>query len=112
AICTDCHDPAALARFWAQASGWTVIHQADGFAGLRSPAGTGPFLEFLRNPDPKQVKNRLHPDLAPEKSDDRDAELDRLLGHGANRIDIGQGEVPWTVLADPEGNEFCLLSSR
>jgi len=112
AICTDCHDPAALARFWSQSAGWTVIYQADGFAGLRSPAGTGPFLEFLRNPDLKQVKNRLHPDLAPEKSDDRAAELDRLLGLGATRIDVGQGEGTWAVLADPEGNEFCLLSSR
>ena len=112
AICTDCRDPAVLARFWSQSAGWTVIYQEDGFAGLRSPAGTGPFLEFLRNPDAKQVKNRLHPDLAPEKSDDRDAELARLLGAGATRVDVGQGEVPWTVLADPEGNEFCLLSSR
>jgi predicted enzyme related to lactoylglutathione lyase len=112
AICTDCHDPAALARFWSEAAGWTVIYQEDGFAGLRSPAGTGPFLEFLRNPDEKRVKNRLHPDLAPEKSDDRDAELDRLLGAGATRVDVGQGEVPWTVLADPEGNEFCLLTPR
>ena len=112
AICADCRDPAALARFWSQSAGWTVTYQEDGFAGLRSPAGTGPFLEFLRNPDAKQAKNRLHPDLAPEMSDDRDAELARLLGAGATRADVGQGEVPWTVLADPEGNEFCLLSSR
>jgi predicted enzyme related to lactoylglutathione lyase len=112
AICTDCRDPAALARFWSQSAGWTVTYQEDGFAGLRSPAGTGPFLEFLRNPDAKQVKNRLHPDLAPEKSDDKAAELDRLLGAGATRVDVGQGEVPWTVLADPEGNEFCLLTPR
>jgi predicted enzyme related to lactoylglutathione lyase len=112
AICTDCHDPAALARFWSEAAGWTVVYQVDGFAGLRSPAGTGPFLEFLRNPDSKRVKNRLHPDLAPEKPDDRDAELARLLAAGATRVDVGQGEVAWAVLADPEGNEFCLLSPR
>jgi len=112
AICTDCRDPAALARFWSQSAGWTVTYQEDGFAGLRSPAGTGPFLEFLRNPDAKLVKNRLHQDLAPEKSDDRDAELARLLAAGATRVDVGQGEVTWAVLADPEGNEFCLLSSR
>jgi predicted enzyme related to lactoylglutathione lyase len=112
AICTDCHDPAALARFWSEAAGWTVIYEEDGFAGLRSPAGTGPFLEFLRNPDAKRVKNRLHPDLAPEKPDDRDAELARLLAAGATRVDVGQGKVTWVVLADPEGNEFCLLSSR
>jgi predicted enzyme related to lactoylglutathione lyase len=112
AICTDCGDPAALARFWSQSAGWTVTYQEDGFAGLRSPAGTGPFLEFLRNPDAKQVKNRLHPDLAPEKSDDRDAELARLLAAGATRVDVGQGEATWAVLADPEGNEFCLLTPR
>ena len=112
AIVTDCHDPAALARFWSQAAGWTVCYQEDDYAGLRSPAGAGPFLEFLRIPDAKRVKNRLHPDLAPEKSDDRDAELARLLAAGATRVDVGQGEATWAVLADPEGNEFCLLSSR
>jgi predicted enzyme related to lactoylglutathione lyase len=112
AIVTDCRDPAAQARFWSQAAGWTVCYQGDDFAGLRSPAGTGPFLEFLQVPDAKRVKNRLHPDLAPEKTDDRDAELARLLAAGATRVDVGQGEVTWAVLADPEGNEFCLLSSR
>jgi radical SAM superfamily enzyme YgiQ (UPF0313 family) len=112
AILTDCHDPAALARFWSEAAGWTVCYQEDDFAGLRSPAGTGPFLEFLRNPDSKRAKNRLHPDLAPEKPDDRDAELARLLAAGATRVDVGQGEATWAVLADPEGNEFCLLTPR
>jgi predicted enzyme related to lactoylglutathione lyase len=58
------------------------------------------------------VKNRLHPDLAPEKPDDRDAELARLLAAGATRVDVGQGEATWAVLADPEGNEFCLLTPR
>jgi predicted enzyme related to lactoylglutathione lyase len=113
AILTDCGDPAGLGRFWSAITGWPVSYEyPDVIAGLRSPTGTGPYLEFLRNPDRKRVKNRLHPDLAPEKSDDRDAELARLLGAGATRVDVGQGEVPWTVLADPEGNEFCLLSSR
>ena len=113
AILTDCRDPAGLGRFWSAATGWPVGYEyPDVITGLCSPDGTGPFLEFLRNPDSKRVKNRIHPDLAPEKSDDKDAELVRLLGLGATRIDIGQGEVPWTVLADPEGNEFCLLSPR
>jgi predicted enzyme related to lactoylglutathione lyase len=112
AIVTHCHDPATLARFWSQAAGWTVCYQEDDYAGLRSPAGTGPYLEFLQIPDAKRVKNRLHPDLAPEKPDDRDAELARLLAAGATRVDVGQGEATWAVLADPEGNEFCLLSSR
>jgi predicted enzyme related to lactoylglutathione lyase len=113
AILTDCHDPAALAQFWSGVAGWPVSYQVDDvIVGLRSPEGGGPYLEFLRNPDEKRVKNRLHPDLAPEKPDDKAAELDRLLAAGARRIDVGQGEVPWTVLADPEGNEFCLLSAR
>jgi hypothetical protein len=95
------------------AAGWPGSYQVgDVIVGLRSPAGGGPYLEFLRNPDQKSVKNRLHPDLAPEKSDDKAAELDRLLAAGAHLADVGQGEVPWTVLADPEGNEFCLLTPR
>ena len=113
AILTTCRDPAAQAVFWSGITGWPVSYQiGDVIVGLRAPAGGGPFLEFLRNPDQKTVKNRLHPDLAPEKSDARAAELDRLLAAGAHRADVGQGEVPWAVLADPEGNEFCLLSSR
>ncbi len=113
AILTDCHDPAAEARFWSAASGCKASHGGgDVLTSLRSPAGGGPYLEFLRNPDSKQVKNRLHPDLAPEKPDDRAAELDRLRSLGATPADVGQGDVPWTVFADPEGNEFCVLSSR
>ncbi len=59
------------------------------------------------------VKNRLHLDLAPHTTDDRDAEISRLLERGATKVDVGQGDdVTWTVLADREGNEFCVLSSR
>ena len=59
------------------------------------------------------MKNRLHIDLAPHTSEDRDAEIARLLERGATRVDVGQGsDVSWTVLADPEGNEFCVLSAR
>jgi hypothetical protein len=59
------------------------------------------------------VKNRLHLDLAPHTSDNRDAEIARLKGMGATEVDVGQGpDVTWTVLADPQGNEFCVLSSR
>jgi Glyoxalase-like domain len=73
----------------------------------------GPGLVFVPVPESKSGKNRLHLDLAPHVSDDRDAEIDRLIGLGARRIDVGQGDhVSWTVLADPEGNEFCVLSSR
>ena len=67
---------------------------------------------FGRVPEGKTVKNRLHLDLAPYTSQDRAAEIARLLERGATLVDIGQGDVSWTVMADPEGNEFCVLSSR
>jgi hypothetical protein len=68
-----------------------------------------PGLLFVNVPEPKTVKNRLHLDFRPE---DRDGEVERLLALGAVRADIGQGDQSWVVLADPEGNEFCILSSR
>jgi hypothetical protein len=72
-----------------------------------------PGLVFVRVPDGKVVKNRLHLDLAPHTSDDRDAEIARLEAMGATRIDVGQArDASWDVLADPEGNEFCILSAR
>ena len=111
AILTDCHDPAALARFWAGAAGWKITRTEDEIVGLRCPDGTGPYLEFLRVPGRKTVKNRVHPDVAPYRGDDPAAEVARLRAAGAAPADVGQGAgVPWTVLADPEGNEFCVLS--
>ena len=73
----------------------------------------GPGLVFVPVPEGKSVKNRLHIDLAPHTSQDRDAEIARLERLGATRVDVGQpAGVTWTVLGDPEGNEFCVLSSR
>jgi len=69
-------------------------------------AGVGPDLLFLRVPEGKTVKNRLHLDLRP---DDQQAELARLLALGARRVDIGQDDPSWIVLQDPEGNEFCVV---
>jgi hypothetical protein len=70
-------------------------------------------MVFVRVPEGKSVKNRLHIDLAPHTSQDRDAEIARLERLGAKRVDVGQSaDVSWTVLSDPEGNEFCVLSSR
>jgi hypothetical protein len=113
AILTDCHDPAALARFWTGAAGWEVREEGDGFAGLRSPDGAGPFLEFLRVPGQKVGKDRLHPDVAPFSGDSEAAEVTRLRAAGAVPADVGQGpDLPWTVLADPEGGEFCVLTPR
>ena len=113
AILTDCADPAALARFWAEAAGWPVTRTEEQLVGLRSPAGVGPYLEFLRVPGGKTVKNRIHPDVAPYRGEDPAAEVERLRAAGAALADVGQGDdVSWTVLADPEGNEFCVLSAR
>ena len=112
AVIIDCADPAALAPFWVSAAGWPVARTEDDIVGLRSPAGTGPYLELLRVPDRKSVKDRLHPDVAPFRGDDPAAELARLARAGATQADVGQGDVAWTVLADPDGNEFCVLTPR
>jgi glyoxalase superfamily protein len=112
AIVTDCADPAAMGRFWAEAAGYPVALAKEYITALRAPSGVGPYLEFLRVPDAKTVKNRLHPDVAPYPGQDSAAEVARLRGLGAVPADIGQGDVNWTVLADPEGNEFCVLSPR
>ena len=113
AILTDCADPAALGRFWSAAAGWPVVYAEEHITGLRAPSGVGPYLEFLRVPEGKTVKNRLHPDMAPYPGEDPAAEVARLGQLGATPADVGQsGDENWTVLADPEGNEFCVLSPR
>jgi predicted enzyme related to lactoylglutathione lyase len=112
AVVVDAAEPPAIARFWSEATGWPVVASGGGFASLRAPSGTGPFVEFLRVGDPKRVKNRLHLDVAPFAGDDQAAEVARLWALGATPADVGQGEVTWVVLADPEGNEFCVLSPR
>ena len=112
AVAIDSAHPDELARFWAEATGWDVHETLPTFASLRAPGGTGPFLELLGVPGTKSVKNRLHVDVAPPAGGDAEAEARRLEAAGATRPDIGQGEVSWIVLADPEGNEFCVLSPR
>jgi predicted enzyme related to lactoylglutathione lyase len=112
AVVIDSHDPAQIARFWAAATGWEVRESGPDFASLRTAEGTGPYLEMLRTPDAKTAKNRIHVDVAPEPGADTQAEAGKLAEAGAVPVDIGQGEVRWVVLADPEGNEFCVLSPR
>lgn len=103
----DCADPAALARFWEQALDYTALPGDDpDEAAIVPKDGKGTQLLFGRAPEGKPVKNRLHLDLRPE---DQAAEVDRLLALGATKVDIGQGSPTWVVLADPEGNEFCIL---
>ncbi|GAB2578192.1 VOC family protein [Kribbella endophytica] len=110
AVVVDCVDPRAMAQFWGEAMDWVVHEVTDDVASLRSARGVGPYLEFLRVDDAKSGLNRIHVDLRPYAGDDHAAEADRLRGLGATDLDIGQGDVGWTVFADPEGNEFCLLT--
>ncbi|TKK91666.1 VOC family protein [Herbidospora galbida] len=112
AVVVDCADPRAMAGFWGEATGW-VVHEADGeHALLRAPEGIGPYLEFLRTPHVPGLAHRVHIDLLPNPVDAKAAELARLEALGAKPADVGQGDVPWTVMADPEGNEFCVLGRR
>ncbi len=111
-LVVDCADPERLATFWSAVLGWQPTGRYEGAAEIAGPPGSGPSLTFVPVPDRKTVKNRLHIDV---NATDRDqgAELERLLKLGARPADIGQtGEEQWHVLADPEGNEFCLLKAR
>src|SRR5699024_6036584 len=102
--------PPRLARWWADALSWDVIAEEDGESVIATPDRKYPGLAFLQVPDEKRVKNRLHLDWIP---DDQDVEVERLLALGAHRVDIGQSpDVAWVVLADPDGNEFCILTAR
>jgi predicted enzyme related to lactoylglutathione lyase len=111
-IVVDAHDLPALARFWAQALGWLILSEREHEVVI-GPDETAPVgMCFMPVSDVKTVKNRVHLDLT-TGSDDRDAEIERLLALGARRVDIGQtGTESWTVLADPEGNEFCVVRPK
>jgi predicted enzyme related to lactoylglutathione lyase len=113
----DATRPAELARFWAAALDWETAVDEPGVAaveprGYRYPDPVALPLAFVPVPQAKTGKNRVHLDLATESAEHQAAEVDRLLGLGAVHTDIGQGQVPWVVLADPEGNEFCVLEPR
>ncbi|UZX03780.1 VOC family protein [Arthrobacter sp. CDRTa11] len=112
AVVVNCTDPRAMARFWGEATGWTVHEVTDDQARLRSAKGVGPYLEFVRTPAVKAVCGRVHLDLMPSPGDGQAAEVARLLALGATAADVGQGDVPWACLTDPEGNDFCVLSPR
>jgi hypothetical protein len=98
--------------FWSEALGWPLVWDQDQETAIQSPDG-GPKITWGGPPvAPKTGKNRLHFDIAPPADGDQGAEVDRLVSLGATRIDIGQGEVSWVVMADPDGNEFCVLTPR
>jgi catechol 2,3-dioxygenase-like lactoylglutathione lyase family enzyme len=110
-LAIDASDPAAQARWWREVLGGRIDDGDPDEVGLALEGGL-PELLFLRVPEAKTVKNRLHLDVRPPDGSDQETELRRLLELGARRADVGQGpDVTWVVLADPEGNEFCLLRS-
>lgn len=122
-LAIDCADPATLARFWCSVLGYEVQDPGDGDDGTvtigsplvpegkRHSGPVPPTLTFARVPEAKTVKNRLHLDVNPTDRE-QDDEVRRLLDLGARHADVGQGEASWVVLADPEGNEFCVLAGR
>ncbi len=108
-VCIDSVDPFPLAKFWMAVLGWVIVDRDDTGVSLAGPGTRMPTLDILKVPEGKAVKNRLHLDLRADGCSTAE-ELDRLLGLGATRANVGQGpEVSWVVLADPDGNEFCLL---
>lgn len=112
AVVLDCADPVELANFWMRAASWPVLRYNEQFAALRHPRIPTTWLELLAAPDPKTAKNRLHLDVAPRPGDDLGHEVERLEHAGGRRIDLGQGDVSWVVMADPQDNEFCVLRPR
>ncbi|CAN5683881.1 VOC family protein [soil metagenome] len=115
-VAIDARDPVRVASFWAAALGWEMeVDHADGGVSL-TPSGLDdraaaacPTIDVLPVPEEKAVKNRLHLDLRADGTT-QDEEVERLLALGARRVDVGQAqEATWVVLADPEGNEFCVL---
>ena len=107
-----CDGPPAVGYFWSRVLGWPLVWDQNGETAIRAPDGTGPFITWGPPVTPKVGKNRLHLDLAPPAEGDQLVEVDRLIALGARRVDIGQGDVGWVVMADPDGNEFCVLTPR
>ncbi|WP_306341612.1 VOC family protein [Pilimelia anulata] len=109
-MAVDAVRPDAVAEFWCRVLGWRVVDRDDTVISIAAADGAWPAIDVVRVPEEKKVKNRLHLDLRADGVSTGE-ELARLLDLGARRVDVGQGpDVSWVVLADPEGNEFCLLS--
>jgi hypothetical protein len=126
-IVVDCEQPRRLAEFWCAVLGYRVLDEEEGAIEIGPPdvsteddwaewrarlarEPTPPTIVFIVVPEGKTVKNRLHIDVSPIDTSQPE-EVERLLALGATKADIGQGDVSWTVLRDPEGNEFCVLRS-
>ncbi|WP_033317895.1 VOC family protein [Streptomyces yerevanensis] len=109
-VVVDAHDLPSLARFWCQVLDWRVVFEAEEEVIIAAAPDALPGICFVPVGERKTVKNRLHIDLTP---DDQAAEVERLLALGASRVDVGQGgDATWVNLADPEGNEFCVLRPK
>ena len=109
-LVVDALDPARLARWWAEALGYQITNERADEVEIRRTPDELPGLIFVPVPDAKAGKNRLHVDRRPA---DQEAEVERLVNMGARHVDVGQGvKAGWVVLADPEGNEFCVLKQR
>jgi predicted enzyme related to lactoylglutathione lyase len=109
-IVIDALDPPAVADFWCSVLGWQIVEQSDQGVSIAAANGTWPVIDFLPVPETKSVKNRLHLDIRADGVSTLH-ELERLQDLGASPVDVGQSpDTSWVVLADPEGNEFCLLS--
>ncbi|HEV7862768.1 MAG TPA: VOC family protein [Acidimicrobiia bacterium] len=109
-VVVDATNPALMARFWAAVLDYQIVFEQSDEVVIAKDTETYPGIIFVPVPEPKSLKNRLHIDLNP---DNQDAEVARLLALGAKKVDVGQtSEVKWVVMADPEGNEFCVLTAR
>jgi predicted enzyme related to lactoylglutathione lyase len=112
-VVIDSQNTRAQAEFWRQVLDWQVVYESDDEMVIARDENTYPGIIFVTVPEKKTVKNRLHIDLNP---DDQQAEVERLVGLGASKVEVGQSDadepVKWVVLADPEGNEFCVLTAR
>ncbi len=114
-VVIDALDMEAQARWWSAALGWPISFHDDEEYDVEpegNVAGAVPALVFVAVPEAKSVKNRIHLDLGCDSPEHQVEIVDRLVAAGATRVDVGQGDAPWVVLADPEGNEFCVLEDR
>lgn len=107
-VVVDSDDPLALGRWWARALDWVVTFESADEVEIRESPERLPGLVFVPVTDRRIVKNRLHLDFRPA---DQSREVERLVSLGASRVDLGSGDQGWVVLADPEGNEFCVLAA-
>lgn len=110
-IVVDCSNPDRLAAFWREALGYEEGERDSESVYIRPRQQGGLGILFARVPEGKTVKNRLHLDLRPTDRNQGE-EVERLRSLGATEVDVGQGDVSWVVMADPEGNEFCVLQGQ